>query len=182
MMFGLHLFHSHTKVNPKTLFLFCHMKTFNNHDASHCSVLKYKLTKDGARAATAMTSFVRLLPLCKKIIPGIECAICVEYCLGAPYRSATAWLPALGRALFLVRWRHAVPVWCPESCYQRRGVMAVSSGFHCYRWFLRYFRIILLVLCNMTKEQWSFVLVSGVCGLDYIIHGICVAEMLLSVL
>lgn len=83
MMFGLHLFHSHTKVNPKTLFLFCQMKTFNNHDASHCSVLKYKLTKDGARAATAMTSFVRLLPLCKKIIPGIECAICVEYCLGA---------------------------------------------------------------------------------------------------
>lgn len=90
MMFGLHLFHSHTKENPKTLVLFCQMKTFNNHDASHCSVLKYKLTKDGARAATAMTSFVRLLPLCKKIIPGIECAICVEYCLGAPYRPLLA--------------------------------------------------------------------------------------------
>lgn len=93
----LHLFHSHTKVNPKTLFLFCQMKTFNNHDASHCSVLQYKLTKDGARAATAMTSFVRLLPLCKKIIPGIECAICVEYCLGAPYRLLPGFLRWVAR-------------------------------------------------------------------------------------
>lgn len=82
MMFGLHLFHSHTKVNPKTLFLFCQMKTFNNHDA---------------RAATAMTSFVRLLPLCKKIIPGIECAICVEYCLGAPYRPLPGFLRWVAR-------------------------------------------------------------------------------------
>lgn len=68
-----------------------------NHDASHCSVLKYKLTKDGARAATAMTSFVRLLPLCKKIIPGIECAICVEYCLGAPYRPLPGFLRWVAR-------------------------------------------------------------------------------------
>lgn len=171
MMFGLHLFHSHAKVNPKTLFLFCQMKTFNNHDASHCSVLKYKLTKDGARAATAMTSFVRLLPLCKKIIPGIECAICVEYCLGAPYRP----LPGFLRWVARYFWSD------DDTLFQFDVQKVVSSGFHCYRWFLRYFRIILLVLCNMTKEQWSFVLVSGVCGLDNI-HGICVAEMLLSVL
>lgn len=156
MMFGLHLFHSHTKVNPKTLFLFCQMKTFNNHDASHCSVLKYKLTKDGARAATAMTSFVRLLPLCKKIIPGIECAICVEYCLGAPYRP----LPGFLRWVARYFWSD------DDTLFQFDVQKVVSSGFHCYRWFLRYFRIILLVLCNMTKEQWSFVLVSGVCGLD----------------
>lgn len=175
MMFGLHLFHSHTKVNPKTLFLFCQMKTFNNHDASHCSVLKYKLTKDGARAATAMTSFVRLLPLCKKIIPGIECAICVEYCLGAPYRPLPGFLRWVARYF-----------WSDDDTLFQFDVQKVVINGEAWVSLLSLIFTLFpnhfACLCNMTKEQWSFVLVSGVCGLDNIIHGICVAEMLLSVL
>lgn len=34
---------------------------------------------------------------CKKIIPGIECAICVEYCLGAPYRPLPGFLRWVAR-------------------------------------------------------------------------------------
>lgn len=97
-IFGIILFHLHQKWNPKTFILFHQMKTFNNH-ASHCSVSEYKLTKDGVRASTAVTSFVRLLPLYKKIIPGFECSICVEYCWGARYQPLPGFL-RWARAIF----------------------------------------------------------------------------------
>lgn len=181
MMFGLHLFHSHTKVNPKTLFLFCQMKTFNNHDASHCSVLKYKLTKDGARAATAMTSFVRLLPLCKKIIPGIECAICVEYCLGAPYRPLPGFLRWVARYF-----------WSDDDTLFQFDVQRVVINGEAWWPYLVGFIVIAdfyvisesfcLFYVTWQKNSGHSCSFRVSVGLITIIHGICVAEMLLSVL
>lgn len=61
------------------------MKIFNNYDVSYCFVLKYKLIKDGVCVVMVMMLFVWFLFFYKKIILGIECVICVEYCLGVVY-------------------------------------------------------------------------------------------------